>query len=578
MWKTLLLIAAFAASAAIPARASEQELRHFLSELGFRDYSRELRANAAALRVGAREPLHAGTRAVLEAQAPRYEGFSDAREVAVAVGSELERRGADRALRKAVIKLTAGLLKLRPRRTKTGIPLQLSRVQMQFAEYFGQHRPDVDARLARLVHFLNADSLMGRTRLLGRALAAVVLRHAALQVERNAWMRSDSDDLSRELRLAVLAQGERLNDFIGTTLDLESIGAIGETMNGISGGVERGIWTLRTGDFALIRSTGATAGAITWGARPAPENLARSLGRSGWSDPLVSLAVTQGYSHIGLIWVAEADGIRMPWVLDTMMGPGGGGIRITGLREQFADPSAYARLALVRYGSEEFLRSVQGQVAWEPFRPVVWRSEGGDWRSPLDDAEFRRLHFEMPVGSSADAWHAEVASRAVAWIIERFLLKDGVAFAPGVRDVFGRAYCSQMIALAFLLSSGADLEAVPDVWDPLIVAGHRIGVADDVGRGLGRLLGASPANLEALTLDPSRRIIAPAGVLWQPMVSAYADIRLRPRGRIEERLLLPYPTLGDDLLAGASAAKSTDSESRGRSRRERGARHGSPPR
>ncbi len=392
-------------------------------------------------------------------------------------------------------------------------------------------------RLASAFRMMYRDGEMGQTRLLGSALVAALLRHA--RVRKLPW-------LEQRLRGAVQARGVAIENLVGD----ESFS--GFVLEGREGVVRIDV---KTGDFLVERSRGVQAAAIPAGVLPARPNRKRAradrlLGPLAGPflavdpDPqnetmiqrwrrqaAVALGMEQGFSHVGTVQVRRdaETGLTRSLIIDIYphFTPDGyrmeGGVRPIDVF-QFALPGPFASFGRSRYDARKFRQAMQTQlsrgyqeIAWvgerEPRRLTDYGKRGANTNvnTLIARGEFDAVHRNP----DTNAWFSDVMQRVtdemLAGIAERPL-----AFAYGMTDYVGRAYCSKAINLAALRAVGIDLQLHPDEWHPATHLAQRMG------------------NEEAKSMRLERRIIAPAGYWWQPMTETGQAVIYRPMSPSEQ--------------------------------------------
>ncbi|MBI2606075.1 MAG: hypothetical protein HYW49_08350 [Deltaproteobacteria bacterium] len=547
-------------------RALQKDYRQFLMRLGFEDYSNMVRENRKR-NTGA----GAASEYVLKFNQGRYGIVNFSRELAILLALKLEQaEGAEAAaLKEKLARLTARLFSLRPMEPPTKFPdsvlsvkaSELEEAKIQYLvdvtkqnirehtdtvlsdlyeTLYGEEAlkttlategPTKEALLKelhrirglveRIVEFTYLDSELGQTRYLGRALATSLIRHARL--------RGDAE-FEKTLKAAVKREGLRLENFVGDTLSFTDKDGRTHRLK------------IENGDFLNERSIGPEAGEITWGARPGLSNTLRAarmrllgniwglilpkedfesaqLGAVDYARMRLSEKrfATKGFSHVGMANVLEdaETGIKMTWALDNYPNAMEGGIRISGILEQFAPAGEYMRLGVSRYDPKKFWDFAQSQIKEHGHQEIAWigekefldedgetietaRSEPDPWKTTISKEEFERLH-SAPRSQAAE-WYREVMRRTTDHIRHKMLAEDGVGFAYGFSNYKGRLYCSLTVLMASLQATGLELQPVQDRWNIIM--------------RVMKLFNAGP--VKDMNLDV--RIIAPSGFLWQPLV------------------------------------------------------------
>lgn len=203
------------------------------------------------------------------------------------------------------------------------------------------------------------------------------------------------------------------------------------------------------------------------------------------------------------------------------------------------------RFGMARYDSVKFWEFAQKQVKEHGYSEKAWAGErefideNGEtvkqaiptpewWPTLISKEEFTSLH-RMPK-RKAHEWHRIVARKMTDHIRYRMLTEDGVGFAYGFSNYRGRSYCSLTVMLAALQSTGLELQPHKDRWNLIAKALKAVGAE------------------AAADIRTDLRIIAPAGFMWQPIVSVnetvdYPDMTYQERMRagLSPRILEDNP-------------------------------------
>ena len=567
-----------------PAHAIKiSEYREFLMRLGFEDYSSQIKANRKK-----GTGIGTASESVLKFNQGRFEVVNYSRELSLLIMDSLD----DSNLSK-IIDLDAKLLNLIPFEPPSKFPAEvlakhgkeledaktkyMVEVTKQYisehgelvlsdildamygAEKLKEIAKNKDAELLKtikriqslvrkIVTFTYLDAEMGHTHFLSRALTANLYRYAQLEKQ---------PKMIDQIQAAAKKQGHVIENYIGDTLHLKNN----------EGKVQQ--LTLQNGDFIMERSQGREAGDITFAARPGLKNQWRAsqlklLGQV-WGEILpleyelesTQLTATEfmrmrlsekefatrGFSHVGLANVLEDEetGIKMLWAIDNYPNAIEGGIRLSGILEQFAPPGPNLKFGMARYDSKKFWKFAQKQMKEQGYTKVVWSGEkefiGKDgvsvpqkppvpdnWESSITEDEYKKLH-TVPEKDAAE-WHKKINHLMTEYIRHKMLTEDGIGFAYGFSNYKGRTYCSQTVLMAALQSTGLELQPIKDRWNLIAKAMKKLGVE------------------AAADIRTDLRIIAPAGFTWQPIVSHRATVTYpmmtyaeRMRGGLTPRIL-----------------------------------------
>jgi hypothetical protein len=361
----------------------------------------------------------------------------------------------------------------------------------------------------------------------GRALSALLVRHSRLKHQPN---------IEADLKDLVIAQEDRLENYLSSTQYIRDRTGKFATAS------------LKSGDFANEYSMGADAFYIAIGVRPGSaanrhmakeQNLVGSLhsalffatpneqeeimGKYRTNQPLTKgeqrkfqqikkLDNIKGYSHVGIVVVyrdAES-GIEMPWILDIYPSDGVGGMRFIG-PEGFAFPERFQKVGYVRYSADKFMTHYHRSIQKYGYRSNIWQSastvydDNGqviDERGPMVDVPTRVSREEVQYlnsfpPSSAQSWYDEQIIPRVLKTMRSYMTSDKVlSFAFGFSNTAGAAYCSQLLALAFLQAVNVDVQSTPDDW----------------------IFPVKIAQLLKINFDDyelNQRIVSPSGFAWQ---------------------------------------------------------------
>jgi hypothetical protein len=555
---------------------TREEYRRFLTNLGFEDYSAQIRANLAA-------GTGAGTvgEKVLQLNEARYDVVNQARELAVEIIGNLVDRGTKPEEVARVIDFAARMMAFQPleppsefpegirslppeRQAQAKVEHLVAVTEKQMRLHMGAvasdlvnamfgaktvqdivdgaaaHRAptpgeqatlktisDAQVRAAKLVAFSYLDGEMGQTRYLGRALAACLMKLA-----------KNDPGIAVHLDRAVRLRGQRLENFVGDKVVFTD-----------AKGKDQRI-TLQNGDFIMERSREQEAGQIGFAARPAPENFFRAFRHKLLGGPLAmvlpvedfnngNLTLSQwlrnraveygpfnsGFSHVGVATVLEdpATGIRMTWGLDNYPNSGWGGIRLLGIPENFAQPGPFMRFGVARYKPEKFWDYAQEQIKRTGYRPYVWPAEKDyvtdDFKAKdVDNPE--RADWPITISKGEfEKLHDVPREKAAEWYGEVMRrMTDHIRHRMLTRDGIGFAY-------NFVNRYGRTYCSQTVVIAALQSTGLELQKALDqwnlLVKGLDKFNTPVTENL-----DVNFRIVAPSGFIWQEGLVDFKSSRI----------------------------------------------------
>lgn len=518
---SLLIVAGSWGSAAF-GQTPVHELRAFLFNLGFEDH-------VAKVQEYQDRGLYYNemNRRQQERHKKSYEAVNAARETALLLFQEIEPRLQDPARQKAWVEMTAKMLALQPLPPKTNYPAQIMslpegqersdalnewlnqqrRQQMEthtrqvVADLAGmiygenlQNRPQEIARLynlvATLIDRVYLDPLIGQTRFLGRAMAALTARHEKLQ---------PNSQLTAQLK-TTLNQTYKLHleNFIGNEWVID--GPRGPQKIAIENGSMFATRNLSVESLqiafaavaadaevaSLARQKGllgqVRAAPFFFTAKDAAEGMTTA---SHIKDRIqqMNLPMTQGFSHVGYVMMKRdpKTGIQMSYTVDNyphitadtsqiLSNPGG--VRVTGL-EQVLDPSHHSKIVIGNINHQLF-----HEWAQESYRELGYPKDGiisdaapmkivdgeheprqrpksDPWRIQISQTEFHQLH-EI---KDSKQWYQKASDNFVQkGLMDMFY--RGVYFQWVTAGVSykGGAYCSQTGFLAWLQSTGVSIE------------------------------------------------------------------------------------------------------------------------
>lgn len=607
-----------------------REARTFLANIGFKDYVAEMKRNlVSGPDYG---PLAKGQ---LQRNIENYEVFNAARELALEIMDRMEARLGNAQDRKDLVELTARLLAAQqinpPRDYPTDImslpeekrsealkeylwktrvenmETHTRRITSDIADLLfgkdlvekalaagGQEAAKLQTELGRIralvavtVQSMYMDTQIGRTAFTGRALSALIARHAKLK---------NDGALLNDLSTAVEQRKLRLQNFLGDT-----VSHFDESKNRW---VDRKVGNF---EYVLNRALTSNSPVISGGAVPAETELARKLGLIGklpsavmfgspedakdgltaWERikdrlPQISaLKANDGYSHIGYSMVRgdEKTGIKMLWIVDNYPEPAAdasdrmnlkvstGGVRILGY-EGYNEYNHHGRIMFASNDAVKLFRHAIEYIRANgyPKDGVIFRSirpefnEAGDlivpknpkdmsWKIEITPEEFRSVHREIFDGEYVGKSQAEVRQIAERWF-ERVthlgteklvhLTERGMYFqwiTPLGQNYGGGGYCSMTGKMGFLAATGIDLQAKPDRYIGLLHWLVRMTDKYPQFRKMieGAIGKAQLSDFHAMAkLSPG--IVAPSGLVAQPhhgtvTVYDHPNMTMAERGR-----------------------------------------------
>jgi hypothetical protein len=458
-------------------------------------------------------------------------------------------------------KLTGHLGQIVSDVAKAAVPAELLKRGLADLSTGRKDTPDaqnVSARLARIKE--NAEIILvaaytdaetGQTRYAGRALAASLVRHARV---------NGRPQVEELLRNKISDRGQYLENFVGDTLVLPDRDS--------ATGVKR--LTVQTGDILGERSAGREAAEITFGVRPAralwwkafrSRLLGHPLGL--WANPKGGLRLepgqpvrnrlrqllagfrswlakrrflNNGYSHVGIASVEEADGVRMAWALDNYPNSGEGGIRKLGIAEDFAQHGPFVKFAVARMNADRVWDSFHAQASRDGYRKDVYRSGGDHWPALITPEEHRDL---LAIPRSESSRLSAELSRRAASAIEEMMTRLGTSFAYGFVNEIWSAYCSSTIMLGYRMGGMFEIQEKEDHFHPLIFVMKKLGMP-----------GAKEQNTEG-------RIIWPGSLFIDPKVAGHKTAEYgayREAGKITNPYTVPAyvemdPALTADVIS-----------------------------
>jgi hypothetical protein len=256
---------------------------------------------------------------------------------------------------------------------------------------------------------------------------------------------------------------------------------------------------------------------------------------------------TRGYSHVGMANVLKdpATGISTIWALDNYPhdnGKAGGGIRVVGVAEQFAQPGPFVRLGVKNFDPKAVLRQAQRQK----YKENIWetydvRPEGfGEDRRPLPNAEKTNSAWKTMVtkkefekirkipARNAKSWFENTMRKVTDHLSGDMLTRQGIGFPDSYCNIMGWAFCSQTVHMAIAQATGMEIQPVPDRWDILVR------VLDLFHSSATAPLGVS---------DPRTRTIAPGGLVWGTPEGRFTQVtypNMDPLDRAKAHFSLMY--------------------------------------
>ncbi len=395
----------------------------------------------------------------------------------------------------------------------------------------------IKAQMARLDQLSYAyfkrtyqDQELGQGRLLGRALAAILVREARLK---------NHPEWESELREAALKKGEVLDNYISDTLyvadakgnysktKIDPFDFIMEYSRGreafsITGGV------LPSGFFDRIYAAwnGLYTNLFVSALAPDEDDIQSALDEqkkkiSLWDRfrfwVIQQKVAQKGYSHVGVTDVFEdsKSGVKMVWAFDAYPDTNWGFVRQISIDRQFSLSGPYSRLGIVKYDHKKLYKEARRQYRKSGYRGNIWdvdvyQIQDGDM-VPTEERSFLRPVVTQQQVDSVFAKFPENPTDEQAEEVFKYWWTPGMrefvnqaisgrqakGFAYGFKNSDTTVYCSLFAKLVYLSGANIDPQANPDRWAYPITLMHKMGVE----------------RVQRYKVD--QPIIAPAGFSWQ---------------------------------------------------------------
>lgn len=516
---------------------SDEQMREFLTQLGFRDWVKAIKA-----RVSSGDTWNDVTRVQQERNMQSFEANNAARELAIVLMAQMQSRLLLPEGRTQLANLTAHLLTLQPALPIKKIPPEIESLPEEqknkamdiYLAKLLRQKMDDHARsltadlmytlfgksyeghqdLTRKIYDLSSvliermymDHQTGQTRLLGRAMLALMARQAEI--------RKDAEIMS-EVKTSVERSGLYVENFLGNEWKLRS--EDGKSLKSVS---------VDNLSYVLTRNINAESATIPWGARPDKSLEAQAKENQLIGNPLSAFLVVgdvkngysmidkmkdrafykhlnHGFSHIGYVVMKEAkdSDIKMSWVIDNYPHPiadagepmpgvkhNAGGLRMVGL-EQFFLGSHHSRIIVSNIDKQKFYDYAMEQVAkngipktgqalfpyetykmtWdETKKPLVQdikKSVRDDWTVEAKQDSLDRLYS----GIGPERFFKMFTAATVEY--GEINIEKGMVFTwitPYGQYFKGGGYCSSTGVIMALQATGLTLEPKASRWISLV--------------------------------------------------------------------------------------------------------------
>lgn len=584
-------------------RNSPEAINAFLQNIGFEDYSGEIQKNLdnPPKLINKPGPI---AKDVLTYNRDRYTIINDAREIATKILTKTLPNITDPAVRTRIVEFTSRMLNLAPNQLPLRYPIEIENIadeavkeeqktiyltqiirdqiaqtsQSVFtdalytmygekrvrelmnmpkdsSEYkaFEQEAKALQQQIHNYTYNMYLDPEVGRTKFLGRALAAGVVRESKL---------SQDKKLQKTLSESALLHGEYLENYVGSEIVYKNLEGKLQTAKIPNGSF---IMEYSNGQQAAQLASAVTPGSFMGRLRsfkektlgsalllnliPDEDKLAEKIAKgklSVWDKIKMRYAHSEyakrGYSHMGVSTVKKdaASGVEMAWAYDNYPNADRGGIRFVGIPDQFALQGPFKRFGIVSYDPEKFWEWAQVQYKTNGYRDIVWEAspigkdgrpkEGTGKRDYKWKVEISKDQFEKIMSwpkSKAKEWFLQEIVPRVKQQFRNAMTRDGTAFAYGFNNMQGAGWCTQTVEMAYLKGTGVDPLKFKDKWALPI-----------------RTLKALNSD-KVKDIDLDVRTTAPGSASWQtPLIANHTQITFPEMTALEIELAkrTPLPT------------------------------------